>query len=113
MHPTVSIAPKKIGMASTSSGIKKAKTTAQVRFNAEERAELKKLSAMLPPTPKSTDPSQVVFQAATYIQQLVATVQARVNNGTLPKEALDALPPAFAKVRKSSKKQRRSVEKKR
>ncbi|EPB68505.1 hypothetical protein ANCCEY_12408 [Ancylostoma ceylanicum] len=40
---------------------------------------------MLPPrAAKEQDPAQLVLNAANYIQQLVATVQARVHKGTLP-----------------------------
>ncbi|CDX47477.1 BHLH domain-containing protein [Caenorhabditis elegans] len=74
---------------------------------------------MLPVSPKNCDPADVVLRAASYIDQLVATVQARVKNGTLPMGALSSLPPQYSKPIKSSrrtvssKKSRRSMEKKR
>lgn len=53
-------------------------------LNVQERVELRKLEQMLPVSPKNCDPADVVLRAASYIDQLVATVQARVKNGTLP-----------------------------
>ncbi|CAD6194224.1 unnamed protein product [Caenorhabditis auriculariae] len=120
MQPQVKIAPKKIGVQGPSMK-KKAASPPAISFNAEERAELRKLSAMLPPTPRSSsssDPTEIVVHAANYIQRLVATVHARVNTGSLPREVLATLPPAFspAVVSRPSRrhhKKRRSVEKKR
>lgn len=54
-------------------------------FTREELRELRRLSATLPPSRRATNPADTVQNAAIYIQQLVATVQARVANGTLPR----------------------------
>ncbi|CAB3410018.1 unnamed protein product [Caenorhabditis bovis] len=109
--PKIVNAPKKIGGAGPS---KRRSPSTSLSLNAAERAELKKLTALLPSGPRSGDASKVVMQAATYIQQLAATVQARVKNGTLPAEMLQSLPPAFHSVRSTRiQKKRKSIEKKR
>uniref|UniRef100_A0A1I7WNJ9 BHLH domain-containing protein n=1 Tax=Heterorhabditis bacteriophora TaxID=37862 RepID=A0A1I7WNJ9_HETBA len=53
-------------------------------FTRDEMVELRRLSTMLPPAARGRDAADLVMHAASYIQQLVATVHARVNNGTLP-----------------------------
>ncbi|CAI2352254.1 unnamed protein product [Caenorhabditis sp. 36 PRJEB53466] len=126
MAPCPKIGPKKIASLVSASAVAKkshgAPTSSEQHpsLNGEERAELRKLAAMLPSSsPSNCDASDVVLRAATYIDQLVATVQARVKNGTLPVEALNNLPPAYVAARNrrtttgANKKPRRSVEKKR
>uniref|UniRef100_A0A0N5A889 BHLH domain-containing protein n=1 Tax=Syphacia muris TaxID=451379 RepID=A0A0N5A889_9BILA len=54
----------------------------------EERAELQQLAQMVPVTSSrniSADPCAILHAAALYIDQLRATVAARVKNGTLPR----------------------------
>lgn len=58
-----------------------------------ERLEMKRLSTMLPnriqhKTAHSIDPIQLINNTVQYINQLSATVIARVQNGTLPKGIL-------------------------
>uniref|UniRef100_A0A1I7T1Q5 BHLH domain-containing protein n=1 Tax=Caenorhabditis tropicalis TaxID=1561998 RepID=A0A1I7T1Q5_9PELO len=123
MAPTQKVAPKRIQKSSSSGSIKKVHVPAPstpTNLNTQERVELKKLEKMLPMSPRNSDPTDVVLRAASYIDQLVATVQARVKNGTLPIEALDSLPPVYSASVKSSirrmtstKKTKRSMEKKR
>ncbi|CAB07433.1 BHLH domain-containing protein [Caenorhabditis elegans] len=123
MAPTPKFGPKKIqNVSAVSCSVKKyqASTSSPVPIlNVQERVELRKLEQMLPVSPKNCDPADVVLRAASYIDQLVATVQARVKNGTLPMGALSSLPPQYSKPIKSSrrtvssKKSRRSMEKKR
>ncbi|CAL2038709.1 hypothetical protein CAEBREN_15075 [Caenorhabditis brenneri] len=124
MAPTAKLGPKRLqNISSSSCSSKKAQVpspSTQPHLNCEERVELKKLEKMLPVSPKNADPTDVVLRAASYIDQLVATVQARVKNGTLPMEALDSLPPLYSASIKSSirrttatKKPKRKIEKKR
>uniref|UniRef100_A0A0K0DDI0 BHLH domain-containing protein n=1 Tax=Angiostrongylus cantonensis TaxID=6313 RepID=A0A0K0DDI0_ANGCA len=83
MQPKVKLTPRKIGVQGPS--IRRKEPTKMSQFSREELSELKRLSAMLPPrAAKEQDPAQLVLNAANYIQQLVATVRARVNKGTLP-----------------------------
>ncbi|CAP32539.1 Protein CBG13811 [Caenorhabditis briggsae] len=126
MAPSPKLGPKRIqNISAASCSVKKAQapsTSNQQLLNGQERVELKKLEKMLPVSPKNCDPAEVVLRAASYIDQLVATVQARVKNGTLPIEALNSLPPQYSTSVKSSmarrtatstKKAKRSMEKKR
>ncbi|CAJ0602563.1 unnamed protein product [Cylicocyclus nassatus] len=113
MQPKVKLGPRKIGVQGPS--IKKRESPREPQFTPDEMAELKRLTALLPPrAAKEQDPAQLVLNAANYIQQLVATVQARVHRGTLPVEALAALPPGSS-VRPTRstthRKKRRSIEK--
>ncbi|VDO61913.1 unnamed protein product [Heligmosomoides polygyrus] len=122
MQPKLKLTPRKIGVQGPS--IKKrgymkfAESSKQPDFTKDEIAELKRLSVMLPPRAgKEQDPAQLVLNAANYIQQLVATVRARVHNGTLPIGKYSKLfphkidyPPSF---RRESRKKRRSIEKQR
>ncbi|KIH57452.1 hypothetical protein ANCDUO_12357 [Ancylostoma duodenale] len=83
MQPKLKLGPRKIGVQGPS--IRKRESPKEPQFTRDELAELKRLSAMLPPrAAKEQDPAQLVLNAANYIQQLVATVQARVHKGTLP-----------------------------
>ncbi|VDM58357.1 unnamed protein product [Angiostrongylus costaricensis] len=83
MQPKVKLTPRKIGVQGPS--MRRKEPTKMSQFSREELSELKRLSAMLPPrAAKEQDPAQLVLNAANYIQQLVATVRARVNKGTLP-----------------------------
>ncbi|KAL6739664.1 hypothetical protein Aduo_013095 [Ancylostoma duodenale] len=112
MQPKLKLGPRKIGVQGPS--IRKRESPKEPQFTRDELAELKRLSAMLPPrAAKEQDPAQLVLNAANYIQQLVATVQARVHKGTLPVEALAALPPGSVTPMRVSgqKKKRRSIEK--
>ncbi|KAF1755819.1 hypothetical protein GCK72_012269 [Caenorhabditis remanei] len=125
MAPTPKFGPKRIpSLSAASCSVKKVtvpSTSTQQNLNGQERVELRKLEKMLPVSPKNSDPTDVVLRAASYIDQLVATVQARVKNGTLPIEALDSLPPLYSTCIKSSiarhavtgKKTKRNMEKKR
>ncbi|VDM79403.1 unnamed protein product [Strongylus vulgaris] len=112
MQPKVKLGPRKIGVQGPS--FKKRESPKEPQFTADELAELKRLTALLPPrAAKEQDPAQLVLNAANYIQQLVATVQARVHRGTLPVEALAALPPGSTRPPRvvTHKKKRRSIEK--
>ncbi|VDL71689.1 unnamed protein product [Nippostrongylus brasiliensis] len=113
MQPKLKLTPRKIGIQGPS--IRKRESTKRAEFSDDEIAELKRLSTMLPPrAAKEQDPAQLVLNAANYIQQLVATVRARVHNGTLPIEALAALPPGSStSSRHVHRKKRRSIEKQR
>ncbi|KAK6041212.1 hypothetical protein COOONC_21283 [Cooperia oncophora] len=113
MQPKVKLTPRKIGIQGPS--IRKRESTKRPEFTEDEKAELKRLSTMLPPrAAKEQDPAQLVLNAANYIQQLVATVRARVHNGTLPIEALAVLPAGSAvPSSRVSRKKRRSIEKQR
>ncbi|KAE9420961.1 hypothetical protein Angca_000255 [Angiostrongylus cantonensis] len=111
MQPKVKLTPRKIGVQGPS--IRRKEPTKMSQFSREELSELKRLSAMLPPrAAKEQDPAQLVLNAANYIQQLVATVRARVNKGTLPIEALAVLPSdTTTPTRIVPRKKRRSIEK--
>ncbi|KAJ1355519.1 hypothetical protein KIN20_012960 [Parelaphostrongylus tenuis] len=111
MQPKVKLTPRKIGVQGPS--IRRKEPAKVPQFSREELSELKRLSAMLPPrAAKEQDPAQLVLNAANYIQQLVATVRARVNKGTLPVEALAVLPSGSTTTRRiAPRKKRRSIEK--
>lgn len=56
-------------------------------MNKEERIELRKLSEKLPQALKGNinkDPQMIIHNASHYIQHLLNTVNARIQNGTLP-----------------------------
>nr|CDJ82686.1 Hypothetical protein CBG13811 [Haemonchus contortus] len=113
MQPKVKLTPRKIGIQGPS--IRKRGSTKPPEFTEDEQAELNRLVMMLPPrAAKERDPAQLVLNAANYIQQLVATVEARVQNGTLPVEALAVLPPgSTVSSSRYIRKKRRSIEKQR
>ncbi|GMT24627.1 hypothetical protein PFISCL1PPCAC_15924, partial [Pristionchus fissidentatus] len=93
--------------------VKKSKTSrrsqniAGSQFTREEREEMRRLSAMLPMPARRVDkheqdPSVLLNDTVCYINHLVATVQARVAAGSLPREVLAQLDPRFASVSPSS-----------
>ncbi|CAD5226498.1 unnamed protein product [Bursaphelenchus xylophilus] len=75
----------------------KASTSKYQILTKEERDELRRLAECLPmvmrANQKSDDPASIVFNAASYIDKLVATITAKVKSGSLPPEALENITP--------------------
>ncbi|KAI1733064.1 hypothetical protein Ddc_01974 [Ditylenchus destructor] len=82
------------------------------RMTPEERVEMRRLAQMLPPHMREAnsdvDALQLINDATMYIEQLTATVAARIQNGSLPRESLAGLPSfPYAKLSHTSLENRR------
>ncbi|GMS96458.1 hypothetical protein PENTCL1PPCAC_18633 [Pristionchus entomophagus] len=74
-------------------------SSAAAQFTREERDEMRRLSSMLPVPSRTVkyeqDPSVLLNDTVCYINHLMATVQARVAAGSLPREVLAQLDPRY------------------